>query len=87
MNTDHNDTWRKVFSLSRATPCDATLSLMVQSGDFPKNVMVNLRVPEREVAAIMRHVSVETTRRYYAPGNVQRSADVIRKALGEGNGT
>lgn len=38
-------------------------------------------VPEREVAAIMRHASVETTRRHYAPGNVQRSANVIREAL------
>ena len=38
-------------------------------------------VPEREVAAIMRHASVETTRRHYVPSNVQRSANVIREAL------
>ena len=38
-------------------------------------------VPEREVAAVMRHASVETTRRHYSPGNVQRSASVIREAL------
>lgn len=38
-------------------------------------------VPEREVAAIMRHASVETTRRHYSPGNVQRFASVIREAL------
>lgn len=38
-------------------------------------------VPEREVAAIMRHSSVSTTRRHYAPGSVQRSATVIRDRL------
>lgn len=38
-------------------------------------------IPERQVAAILRHASVETTRRHYAPGNVQRSANVIREAL------
>lgn len=43
--------------------------------------LVAAGVPEREVAAIMRHASVETTRRHYAPGNVQRSALVIREAL------
>lgn len=38
-------------------------------------------VPERDLAAIMRHSSVETTRRHYAPGNVQRSAGAIRQKM------
>ena len=41
--------------------------------------LVAAGVPEREVAAVMRHASVETTRRHYAPGNVQRTAEVIRR--------
>ena len=43
--------------------------------------LVAAGVPEREVAAIMRHASVETTRRHYAPGSVQRSATIIREKL------
>jgi integrase len=46
--------------------------------------LVAAGVPEREVAAIMRHASVETTRRHYAPGNVQRTASVIRERLAHG---
>jgi integrase len=38
-------------------------------------------VPEREVSRVLRHASVETTRRHYAPGTVQESAGVIRKLL------
>jgi integrase len=40
-------------------------------------------VEEREIAAIMRHASADTTRRHYAPGNVQRSAELIRRKLGK----
>jgi len=43
--------------------------------------LVAAGVPEREVAAILRHASVETTRRHYAPGSVQRSAGIIREKL------
>ncbi|WP_246133879.1 site-specific integrase [Lacipirellula limnantheis] len=43
--------------------------------------LVAAGVPEREVAAILRHASAETTRRHYAPGNVQRTAEVIRHRL------
>jgi integrase len=43
--------------------------------------LVAAGVPELEVAAVMRHASVETTRRHYAPGNVQRSAGVIKRCL------
>jgi integrase len=43
--------------------------------------LVAAGVPEREVAAIMRHASVETTRRHYAPGNVQRIAGAINEKL------
>lgn len=43
--------------------------------------MVDAGVPERELAAVMRHASVETTRRHYAPQKVQRTAGVIREKL------
>ena len=38
-------------------------------------------VPEREVSRIPRHASPQITRRHYAPGNVQKSAGVVREAL------
>jgi integrase len=38
-------------------------------------------VPEREVSRVMRHASVETTRRHYAPGTVQAAAGIIRAKL------
>ena len=38
-------------------------------------------VPEREVSRILRHASPQTTRRHYAPGNVQKAAGVLRDAL------
>jgi integrase len=44
--------------------------------------LVSAGVDERDVARVLRHASVETTRRYYAPGDVQASAEVIRERLG-----
>jgi hypothetical protein len=41
--------------------------------------MIAAGVPEREVARIMRHASIETIRRFYAPGNVQQSAGILRQ--------
>ena len=38
-------------------------------------------LPEREASHIVRHASTETTRRYYAPGDVQSAAETIRKCL------
>jgi integrase len=43
--------------------------------------LINSDVPEREVAKILRHADVETTRRFYAPGTVQQSAGIIREKL------
>jgi integrase len=43
--------------------------------------LVAAGVPEREVARVLRHASVETTRKHYAPGTVQQSARVLRQAL------
>ena len=43
--------------------------------------LVEAGVSERDVASVMRHASVETTRRHYAPGTVQRSAATIRDRL------
>jgi len=45
--------------------------------------LVAAGVEEREIATIMRHASADTTRRHYAPGNVQRSAELIRRKLGK----
>jgi integrase len=44
--------------------------------------LIDQGVPEREVQRVLRHASGETTRRHYAPGTVQRSAGIIRKAAG-----
>ncbi len=43
--------------------------------------LVSSDVPEREVARVLRHASVETTRKHYAPGSVQASAGIIRARL------
>ena len=37
--------------------------------------------PERDVSRVMRHASAQTTRRHYAPGNVQKAAGVLREKL------
>lgn len=49
--------------------------------------LVAAGVSERDVAAVMRHASVETTRRHYAPRNVQRSAAAIRGCLRAAGGS
>jgi integrase len=38
-------------------------------------------IDERDVARVLRHADVQTTRRFYAPGTVQQSAAVIRRKL------
>jgi integrase len=38
-------------------------------------------VDERETGRVLRHASPETTRRYYAPGDVQSAAERIRERL------
>jgi len=38
-------------------------------------------VSERDVARVLRHQNVSTTRRHYAPGNVQQAAGAIRAAM------
>jgi integrase len=43
--------------------------------------LVAAGVPEREVSRVLRHASIETTRRHYAPGTVQESAGIIRQKL------
>ncbi len=47
--------------------------------------LVSAGVDEREVAMVLRHADVETTRKYYAPGTVQQSAGIIRDKLTVGN--
>lgn len=39
-------------------------------------------VPPLVICRVMRHSSWETTRRHYAPGDVQRDAEVLRDTLG-----
>lgn len=43
--------------------------------------LVAAGIPEREVARVLRHASIETTRKHYAPGTVQESAGIIRGRL------
>lgn len=43
--------------------------------------LLDAGVSERDVQAILRHASFETTKRHYAPGFVQKSAASIREAL------
>ncbi len=43
--------------------------------------LVAAGVPEREVARVLRHSSIDTTRKHYAPGSVQESAGIIRNML------
>jgi integrase len=43
--------------------------------------MASVGVPEREVAKVLRHADVSTTRRFYAPGTVQESAGIIRAKM------
>lgn len=44
-------------------------------------------VPLEVVSRVLRHASMETTRRHYAPGNVQRDAGLLREKLGTVLGT
>ncbi len=39
-------------------------------------------VPPLVICRVMRHSSWETTRKHYAPGDIQRDADVLRATLG-----
>lgn len=41
----------------------------------------NAGVPPLVICRVMRHSSWETTRKHYAPGDVQRDAEVLTKAL------
>jgi len=42
----------------------------------------NAGVPPLVICRLMRHASWETTRKHYAPGNVQRDAEVLANYLG-----
>lgn len=44
--------------------------------------MYDAGLPEREITRIMRHSDPKTTQRYYAEGNFQKSAGVVRVYLG-----
>ena len=43
--------------------------------------MASAEVPEREIAKVLRHADVATTRKFYAPGTVQESAGILREKL------
>jgi len=43
-------------------------------------------VPPLVICRVMRHSSWETTRKHYAPGDVQQDAEVLRAALGKAGG-
>lgn len=42
----------------------------------------NAGVPPLVICRVMRHSSWETTRKHYAPGDIQRYAEVLRATLG-----
>jgi integrase len=42
----------------------------------------NAAVPPLVICRVMRHVSWETTRKHYAPGDIQKDAEVLRSILG-----
>ncbi|SFI79374.1 Site-specific recombinase XerD [Planctomicrobium piriforme] len=44
--------------------------------------LLDAGVPAEAVTRVLRHASFETTRRHYAPGDVQKIAETIRQCLG-----
>lgn len=45
--------------------------------------LLDAGVPPITIARVLRHASWDTTRRHYAPGDVQKDAGVLRKLLGK----
>lgn len=45
----------------------------------------NAGVPPLVICRVMRHASWDTTRKFYAPGDVQRDAEVLRSTLQQAN--
>ncbi|QDU09796.1 site-specific integrase [Gimesia aquarii] len=43
----------------------------------------NAGVPPLVICRVMRHSSWETTRKHYAPGNVQKDTEVLKRIIGE----
>ena len=43
-------------------------------------------IPPMTIARVLRHASWETTRRHYAPGDVQKDAQLLNKYLGTDSG-
>ena len=43
-------------------------------------------VPPMTIARVLRHASWETTRRHYAPGDVQKDAQLLKLYLGTDSG-
>ena len=48
--------------------------------------LLDAGVPAAVVQQVLRHASFETTRRYYAPGNVQKATRALRMYLGTDEG-
>ena len=47
----------------------------------------NAGIPPLVICRVMRHSSWETTRKHYAPGDIQRDAEVLREVLGDDDAT
>jgi len=47
----------------------------------------NAGVPPLVICRVMRHSSWETTRKHYAPGDIQQDAEVLRRILGDDDST
>jgi integrase len=46
--------------------------------------LLDAGVPPMTIARVLRHASWETTRRHYAPGDVQKDAGLLKELLGAG---
>jgi integrase len=67
-----------------ANPRRDTRAKFASAHDLRRSCAERLReagVPWEVVQAVMRHADLETTRRYYAPGHVQKSAAILRDCL------
>lgn len=67
-----------------ANPNRGTVAKFASAHDLRRSCaqrLLDAGVSERDVQAVMRHASFETTRRHYAPGSVQKTAASIRETL------
>ena len=77
---------RAKIEVAPADPRTGTEIKFASAHDLRRSCGERLRnagVPPLVICRVMRHSSWETTRRYYAPGDVQKDAELLKKALGQ----